>query len=42
MPSLSNSGIATSARHVVGLQEPPRNTSTFGSSLELAVEVIGV
>lgn len=27
MPNLSSAGIATSARHVVGLHEPPRNTS---------------
>lgn len=27
MPSFSSSGIATSARHVVGLHEPPRKTS---------------
>lgn len=36
MPSFVNSGMATSARHVVGLQEPPRNTSgasTTASSL---------
>lgn len=33
MPSFFNSGMATSARHVVGLQEPPRNTSNaFDSS----------
>lgn len=28
MPSSFNAGIATSARQVVGLHEPPRNTST--------------
>lgn len=32
MPSFFNSGIATSARHVVGLHDPPKNTSTFASS----------
>lgn len=27
MPCFSNSGIAVSVLHVVGLQEPPKNTS---------------
>lgn len=38
MPSSERAGIATSARHVVGLQEPPKNTS--GPSILLPFESI--
>jgi hypothetical protein len=34
MPKFFNMGIATSWRHVVGLQDPPRKTSYFGMPSE--------
>lgn len=39
MPNFFKAGIATSARHVVGLQEPPKNTST-GADVEPELVVV--
>lgn len=34
MPKFLSTGIATSWRHVVGLQDPPKKTSYFGMPSE--------
>lgn len=39
MPNSCSAGIATSARQVVGLQDPPRNTSTGADVSELFADV---
>lgn len=42
MPNSFRAGMATSALQVVGLQEPPKNTSTGGSVLLLPLALLEI